>query len=246
MTNAREALAIAARRLRWDARTVAGRYPGLYLPMIRRRYREGQFQIPLRDDTELVIDGFMRSGTTFAFTAFEVAQPRKVRVAHHAHAPAQIIGAVRQGTPVLLLVRRPEDAARSLVVRLPHLTLSQALRSYARFHAPLLPLRDRIVVGTFEEATADLGDLIRRVNDRFGTEFVPFEHTPEHLAAVRSRIDEGDRREFGTGMDFERKVGRPSAARDRMKDALREAYDADDLAKLRADAERCYAAMLAT
>jgi len=243
MATARDTLASAARRLRWDARTVAGRYPSLYLPAIRGRYRDGQFQIPLRDDTELVIDGFMRSGTTFAFTAFEQAQPRKVRVAHHAHAPAQVLGAVRQGTPVLLLVRRPEDAVRSLVVRLPYLTLGRALRSYARFHRPLVPLRAQIVVGTFEEATTDLGSLVRRVNDRYGTDFVPFDPTPKHLASVRALIDEGDRREFGSGMAFERKVGRPSPVRERMKDELREAYEDARLTDLRVDAERCYAAL---
>jgi hypothetical protein len=242
MDGIRRATTTAALRARWDARTVAGRYPALYLPSIRRRYREGQFQIPLRADTELVIDGFMRSGTTFAFTAFEQAQPRKVRVAHHAHAAAQIIGAVRQGTPVLLLIRRPQDSALSLVVRLPYLTLAQALRSYARYYEPLRPYRDQVVVGTFEEAVGNLGGLTRRVNERFGTDFVPFEHTPERLAAVRALIDEGDRREFGSGEEFERKVGRPSEARERMKDELRDAYRSPRLAALRERVERIHRA----
>jgi hypothetical protein len=240
--DARRALATAALRARWEARTIAGRYPTLYLPSIRRRYRPGQFQIPLRPETELVIDGFMRSGTTFAFTAFEQAQPRKVAVAHHAHAPAQIVGAVRQGTPVLLLIRAPEDSVLSLAVRLPYVTLTQGLRSYARFYEPLLPYRDQVVVGTFDEATADLGGLIRRVNERFGTDFVPFEHTESNLTAVVALIDEGDRREFGPGEEFERKVGRPSAARDRMKNALRAAYRDPGLAGLRARVERAYEA----
>jgi hypothetical protein len=130
----------------------------------------------------------------------------------------------------------------SLVVRLPYLTLAQALRSYARYYEPLRPYRAQVVVGTFEEATTDLGSLIRRVNERFGTDFVPFEHTPERLAAVRALIDEGDRREFGSGEEFERKVGRPSEARDRMKDDLREAYGSPRLAGLRERAERVYGA----
>jgi hypothetical protein len=128
----------------------------------------------------------------------------------------------------------------SLVVRLPYLTLHQALRSYARFYEPLLPFRGPIVLGTFEEATGDLGGLIKTVNDRFGTDFVPFQHTEANLRAVAALIDEGDRREFGAGEEFERKVGRPSAARDRMKDALRDAYRASELAGLRARAERVY------
>jgi hypothetical protein len=227
----------ALRRLRWEARTLAGRYPGLYLPLLRWRYRPGQFQIPLREDTELVIDGFLRSGTTFAFTAFEMAQPRKVRVAHHSHAPAQVIAAARAGIPALVLIRPPEDAVLSLVVRLPELSIRQGLRGYVRFYRPLVPYRDRIVVARFEDAVSDLGAVVRRVNERWGTGFAEFDHTEENVARVLAVIEEGDRRQFGSGPELERASGRPSPARERMKDDLREAFRSPGLHRLRSLAE---------
>jgi hypothetical protein len=236
-------VAVAVRRVRWEVRIVAARYPFLYLPVVRHRYRAGQFQIPLGADTELVIDGFLRSGTTFMFTAFEQAQPRKVRVAHHSHAPAQIIAAARRGVPSLVLIREPEEAVLSLVVRLPYLSLSQGLRSYARFYEPLRSHRAGFVVGTFHEATSNVGSLIRRVNLRFGTSFAEFEPTDENVATVMALIEHGDRREFGSGELFERAVGRPSPARDRMKDSLRDRYRARSLARLRRRAEAAYEAI---
>lgn len=157
------------------------------------------------------------------------------------HAPAQVIAAVRRGIPTLVLIRRPVEAVLSLVVRLPYLSIRQGLRSYARFYEPLLPFRANTVVGTFEEATGDVGGLIRRVNRRFGTDFAEFAHTEESVAEVMALIDRGDRREFGTGLEFERAVGRPSEVRDRMKDRLRGAYQAASLAPLRRRAELLYA-----
>jgi hypothetical protein len=234
-------MARVAARARWELRSEAGRFPSIYLPAIRWRSRAGQFQIPLADDTELVIDGFLRSGTTFVFTAFEHAQPRKVRVAHHVHAPAQIMAAVQRGIPVLLLIRDPREAVLSLVVRLPHLSLAQGLRAYARFYEPLSPYRNGVVVGAFERAVGDVGGLTGEVNARFGTNFAAFEHTKDGLAAVRALIDEGDRREFGEGDAFERAVGRPSPVRDRLKDQLRTAYASPSLARLRRRADRAYA-----
>ena len=97
----------------------------------------------MSEATELVIDGFTRSASTFAVVAFQLAQPRPVRVGHHLHAPGQIIRAVRLGVPVLLTVRPPEDTVLSLVVREPYVTIPQGLHAYARFHERLLALPGR-------------------------------------------------------------------------------------------------------
>jgi hypothetical protein len=238
-----EALSLAnqaLRRLRWEVRTVAGRYPSLYLPVIRWRYRPGQFQIPVRPDTELVIDGFLRSGTTFAFTAFELVQPRKVRVAHHVHAPAAVIAAVRCRIPAILLIREPEETVLSLLIRLPYLSAREGLAGYVRYYRPLLPLRSSLAVAPFETVITDFGSVIHRLNERFGTSFVEFTHSEENVAKVMELIEKGDRRQFGTGMDLERAAGRPSEARDRLKEELRDEYASPRLAPLRARAERIH------
>jgi len=67
--------------------------------------------------TELVIEGFARSGNTFAVAAFSLAQPRPVRLAHHLHAPAQVLLAARMGIPCIVLVRDPVDAVASRLIR---------------------------------------------------------------------------------------------------------------------------------
>ena len=67
---------LVVRRAVFEAKTVVAKYPGVALPIARRRHG-----IPVGDDTELVIEAFPRSGMTFAVVAFEMAQTRRVRVA---------------------------------------------------------------------------------------------------------------------------------------------------------------------
>jgi hypothetical protein len=61
--------------------------------------------------TEIVIEGYPRSGNTFAVVAFRLAQGREIEIAHHLHAAAQIKRAARLDVPafippLLLTLRR--------------------------------------------------------------------------------------------------------------------------------------------
>jgi hypothetical protein len=54
--------------------------------------------------TQLVIEGYPRLGNTFAVVAFLQAQKEDVRIAHHLHAPAQVIRAARWRIPTIVLI----------------------------------------------------------------------------------------------------------------------------------------------
>jgi hypothetical protein len=225
---------------RWEVRTLLGRYPAIALPLLRARRGDG-FLAPIRAETEIVIEGFPRSGNTFAVAAFHLAQePADVQIAHHAHVPAQLLEAVRLGLPAVALVREPEECVLSLVVRAPSLGLGGVLRGWVRFHEPLLRVRHRLVVATFVDATSDVGGIVRRVNERFGTRFREFEGTPENLARVTDLIERGDLNTFGTTEGAERGGGLPASRREALKDRLRAAYGRPELGRLRRRAARLY------
>lgn len=160
-------------------------HPSLYLPFARRKY-PGPSPEVIGPETELVIDGYTRSATTFAVYALQLSQANPVRLAHHLHAPAQLIEAARRGVPALVLIREPQGAVLSQVVREPWVTVSGALIAYSRFYTCLVPYRDRFVVGEFEQVTTDFGAVVRRLNTRFGTSFAEFAHTE---ARVREVLD---------------------------------------------------------
>jgi len=260
-------VARGVRHARWTARSRLAEHPA-YLPVARRRHGEAV----VSESTEVVIDGFTRSASTFAVVAFQLAQTRPVRVGHHLHAAGQIIQAVRLGVPVLLTVRPPEDTVLSLVVREPYVTIPQGLHAYARFHERLLDDRDGMVVADFAEVTERLERSIARVNERFGTGFAAPELTPERRREAFDLIEMRSRRppwrgaihDFLTGLvpyaELERRAeadpavtaavaedraARPSDHKERRKDALRAAYRGRAHARLRERADDLYATFAA-
>jgi hypothetical protein len=176
---------MTGRGIRWAVRYRLAQHRG-YLVLARRRYG----QACLGPGTELVIDGFTRSGVTFALYAFQVAQDRPVRVAHHIHAPAHLIEAARRGIPVLLPVRDPGEVALSTLIREPYVTPGMVLRAYIRFHRALLPHRKAMVVAPFDQLTTSFDAIVRALNERFGTAFRPFDHTEPNVARVFRMIED--------------------------------------------------------
>ncbi|MDX1501688.1 MAG: hypothetical protein R3325_04940 [Thermoanaerobaculia bacterium] len=232
------------RRVRYELRSFLGSRPGLFLPLARleRTLRPDPHRLaprPLTDRTELVLEGYPRSANTFAAAAFLSAQPGHVEVAHHLHAPAQVIAAVRRGLPALVLIREPVAAIVSLIIFAPFLTPVQALRSYRRFHRAVLPHRDRFVTADFREVITDFGAVIDRLNAEMGTRFARFDHHDESVARCFAEIEERNRRLFG-GKLSEAWIARPSDVRGDDAARLRSVVEAPRLAPLLEECRRLY------
>ena len=166
------------------------------------------------------LDGFQRSANTFSVTAFQFAQPEPVNVAHHLHAAAQIAAAVRWRIPTMVLIREPDGAILSDMIRFPCVTPEQAIRNWSRFYEAVRDVRDRVVVADFEEVTGDFAS-DPAANERFGTGFTPFDHTDENVQRCFELIYQRNVGRFGTVDDHT--VARPSAARER-EDTARSAF----------------------
>jgi len=235
--------------------------PVIYLPFARRKY-PGPSPEVISSATELVIDGYTRSASTFAVYALQLAQDKPVRLAHHLHASAQLIEAARRRVPALAVIRDPRGAILSQLIRETDVALRDALVGYARFYESLLTYRDRFVVADFEEVTKDFGAVIRRINERFATAFGEFEPSESNvrqcfeLIKLRSSLSPvllGF--ESGTVTADELRSVVPSLARsqgptpeawipsqerERSKAALGEQWARPVLRRLRARAQRVY------
>jgi hypothetical protein len=119
-----------------------------------------------------------------------------------------------------VLIRRPADAALSLTIHSPFVSLEQALRTYERFYRRLLPYREALIVADFPQTTGDFGAVIERVNLTFGRSFGVFEHRAENVERCFRTIDERNRQRFSGSVD-ERAVARPSSARAEIAAELR-------------------------
>lgn len=257
-----------ARRARHIVRSRLAESPAAYLRFARWKY-PGPSPEVISADTELVIDGYTRSASTYAVYALQLAQARPIRLAHHLHAPAQLIEAVRRDVPALLLVREPRDAILSQMVREPGIAVRDALVAYARFYERLLPHSNCFVVGDFETVTKDFGSVIRALNARFAlslTEFAPTESSVAEcfefieqrgsLSPVLLRFESGlvgvDRarrelhalqRRYVTGEL--RDAWRPSESRRRAKEDISRSWEHAGLSRLRQRANLVYEQMRA-
>lgn len=216
----------------------------IFLPTVRFRpgLREPDDPRPWVDGTtEIMIEGYPRSGNTFAVVAFRLAQGREIRIAHHLHAAAQVKRAVRLDVPTIVLIREPPEAILSLVVRDPHASMRWALRSYIRFYSAIIPYLEKIVIAPFTTVTSDFASIIRVVNSRYGTAFKEFTADEDTLNSVRQTVEwMGQRDSLMTGLDYHTGVALPSEQRQRAKEAHRTEYLDERNKSLRLTAESLY------
>lgn len=238
------AIAASSRSMReeisYRVRYFVNAYPILYMPMARYRHRDSADRI-VREDTDLVIEAFGRTGTTFANFAFLSAQRRRVRTVHHTHAAAQVITAAKMKIPSLVIIRKPEEVALSHMAR-HRVSARPTLVAWIRFHQSLLAWRNRIVFCSFDQMTQNFTPVIQRVNEKFGTSFDVWQHTKENEAEIFEQIKTRNRGRFSEDQAEQRKraFALPTPEREALKQRLRSQLEEGALTGLRNHANSLY------
>lgn len=224
-------------RARHHLRRPVARTP--YLWDLAQRVRPDRHTTLARRDTAIVIEGYPRSGNTFAVAAWVIANGPAPHVGRHLHGAPHVLRAVRLGLPVVVLVRPPRDAVLSVLIRWDSLTPHDAVLAYLDFYRTAWPARSGFVIGLFERVTTDFGAILDEVNERFGTSYARYDPTPSNEAAAFRLVEEMNRLESG-GRVVETHVGRPSPERDQRKIHLRALLDQPRTAARLREAENIY------
>ena len=162
-----------------------------------------------------MIDGYFRSANTFSVEAFRSVNP-SVAVVEHLHSPFQFIRAARFGVPAILLIRQPEDAVASELVRSPLKLADDAMRDWLFFYETARTVAESIVIAPFEEVTCDFSVAIRVANRMYDRNFALYVNSPVADAATFDAVDHYFRAGKGQQLSeerFEKVVGRPHSAR---------------------------------
>jgi hypothetical protein len=221
-------------RIKQRFRLFAMNKPWLFFPLYN--LVEKNKRLSFKDKTEFVIEGYPRSGNTFAVVAFQKAQSHDIPIAHHLHAAAQIIRGVEKDLPVPVLLRDPDDAVISLKIRHPDLDLKVSCLDYIAFYKAVLPRKDKVVIGLFEDVPSDYGKVIAELNKKFGTEYGIFQHDESAKDAVFEDIK-------GIQGDNSRKnleISIPTTSKDALKAKVRREYEEQVPQALRDEARRLY------
>lgn len=163
---------------------IVDRLPFMTLPLLRLRSRTKTDQCVIGKNTKIVIEGYPRSANNFAVEAFRSSQNRPVRIAHHTHTIAQVIQATKWKLPTLVLIREPEQAVLSRIIRNKHCSVNSALINYIMYYEVVKKLNSSITIASFEEVTNDLGEVISRINNASSTNFLLFNHESKNVDFV--------------------------------------------------------------
>lgn len=225
-------------RLRMATKVCGNFFPRLYLQVMRRRHRNYYtFERIAGPSTNIVIEGFPRSGNSFSVRAFTNTQDRKVSVAHHLHSWGNLYYAKKHSIPGLVLIRKPGDVIVSLAVHAieqkavpagidPKDLLLWNCRYYLAFYSRVECHLSYFCVATFEQVTSNFGAVIENLNKHYKCDFSTFDHNDDNVREVFE----------GGGEHLS-----PSGVRNKRKEMFAEALHDSDVMAMLAKAEKLYA-----
>jgi len=175
----------------------------------------------ITESTDLVIEGFPRSGNTFTTFAIEDASGHELTIASHVHQPCQIKLALARGLPTVLVVRDPVSALASYLVYDRRFSASTVIGEYCSYHRELVPYAERLLICEFDEVTSHISSVIGRINHRYSLQIPPFDEEPSNVKRVLAQI-EWRHKLVHLGLDPVQSAATPQTDRRKVNEQMRE------------------------
>jgi hypothetical protein len=163
------------------------------------RGRNPRDRIVQRGLTSICIEGYPRSGNSFAVRMFRTAN--HVHIGHHTHSTANVARAVRYGIPAVVLLRNPVDAITSFAVATRKVDIDDKLEYYLAFYQWVERRKDSVVIADFGVLISDFNDIIRQVNDKYDAGF----NYIQDLSAATERAKRDIRQRFASQSESRRR-----------------------------------------
>ena len=154
-------------RLRFFLREKIIHNESLYLKYSRLKYPDAT----VCKETDITIEGYMRSGNTFSYYAFKNLNP-KLKIANRRHSNVQIKYSLRNNIPVILLIRNPLDVITSNYIFFDKkVPFKEIAKSWINFYKPLLLHKNDLIVSDFNKTINEFDDLVLKVNKFYKKNF---------------------------------------------------------------------------
>ena len=183
----------------------------------------------VNQNTDIVLEGFPRSANTYSYVMLNQSN-FLLTIAHHFHYPINIIKGVRKNIPVIILIRRPEDAILSQMIRNPKVSFDEAFIWYKAFYTQALIYKDSIVVAEFQNVIKNFNDIILKVNKKYDLSLDFFDDSKLNIDRCKQIVVQMDKNDNNkTVVDLSR-VALPNKEKSSKKEALK--YHLNDFDKL--------------
>jgi FkbM family methyltransferase len=176
----------AGHRLLRGAKYLLGHDP-IFLPILLRLTPSG-ISRQITEHTDLVVEGFPRSGNTFTVFALQDASNHQLRITKHVHQPSQIKLGLYRGVPTVLVVREPVAVLSSYLVYAPQGRPAGVIKEYISYHRELVPYAEQLLVCDFEEITSDMSAVIARINYRYSMNIPSFDQSAANVERLFTQI----------------------------------------------------------
>jgi hypothetical protein len=122
--------------------------------------------------TEITMDGFQRSGNSFATYQF-MTKNKTLNIAHHRHINTQIIFSAQNKIPTIVFIRDPIDAIISaFFVQESAVPLEIIIRSWINFYEPILRYKNEIIISDFKNTINNFDQIIYQLNKKYDSNFL--------------------------------------------------------------------------
>lgn len=220
-------------------RLFAEKHDLIYSPLIKTvaLARPRQWEVLVRSDTDIVIEGFPRSANTFFYFYFKTAQENGVNIAHHLHSSYQIRYSSRNNIPCIFLIRPPLPAITSALLRDKRQSARNLCKSYLDIYREALRLSHDIMVVRYEMATREPNTVISEINKRYGTSYAMLEEG--RLPEVTTKIEKAHLTTWKLKTPDPTKLALPSPEKFKLRAEVAEAIERK-YASLLQDCQRLY------
>lgn len=191
--------------------------------------------------TEVVIEGFPRSGNTYAEIMFRLTQGNRFTISHHSHHPVAVLEAIRAKKKTILVLRKPDDAVLSWCSSWGVSDLegiANVFDIYVNYHKALLPAARDLTIFPFDELTTNFKGLISKLATSWQS---ALRDDFDENALARQAFQEIDNRIVAEdGKLTEIRVNRPSPAREGARRRNLDLIANPELSDIRKRANRIY------
>lgn len=204
---------IPGKSIRYRIRYKLGKYPWIFFFLYNLIGKKNELAVSSK--TDVCIEGYPRMANTFFVVGIRKTINRNIIIAHHLHVSAQIIKAVKNDIPAIIIIRNPLEAISSHILRNSRLSYQDAIEWYICFYQPLMPMINKILVIDFTSIIDKPQYLIEKVIKFCGYNQLPImDIGKDEIYEEIERLDKIDTKKVAA--DF-LTVSRPQKERDDLK-----------------------------